>query len=126
MGFHFAVGIYTFTAVRRNRNTQNPFNRRERCSENAPNSTRVRQAEVKFTKVTWCVLLVLPMRLLALLAQSALIPIPDLGDKAVICLVRLKPTREVHLGDFVDIKSTKQRFFCHSVLEHDNDPVDCE
>jgi hypothetical protein len=37
----FAVGIYTFTATRRNVNTQNSTNRHERCSDNAPNSMRV-------------------------------------------------------------------------------------
>src|SRR5258706_3645253 len=93
---------------------------------NAPNCTRVPQAEVKFTKVARCVFLVLPVRLLTLLAQSTLIPIPGLGDKAVIRLARLKPTWKVHLVDFVAVKRTKQCFFRHSMLEHYNDPVDCE
>ena len=93
---------------------------------NAPNCTRVPQAEVKFTKVARCVFLVLPVRLLALLAQSTLVPIPDLGDKAVIRLARIKPTREVHIIDFVVVKRTEQCFFGHSMLEHYNDPFDCE
>ena len=74
---------------------------------NAPNCTRIPQAEVKFTKVARCVFLVLPVRYLSLLAQSALVPIPDLGDKAVICLARIKPTREVHIVDFVAVKRTE-------------------
>jgi hypothetical protein len=81
---------------------------------------------VEFTQVTRCVFLVLPVRLFSLLAQSTLVPIPGLGDKAVIRLARLKPTREVHLVDFVAVKRTEERFFGHSVLEHHNDPVDCE
>ena len=93
---------------------------------NAPNCTRVPQAEVKFAKVAWCVFLVLPVRLLSLLAQSTLVPIPDLGDKAVIRLARLKPTREVHMINFVAVKRTKQCFFGHSMPEHYNDPVGCE
>jgi hypothetical protein len=123
---HFALGIYTFTATRGNVNTQNSTNRHERCSDNAPNSTRVPQAKVKFKDVTRCVFLVLPVRLFALFAQSTLVPIPGLGDKAVIRLARLKPTMEIHLVDFVAVKRTKERFFGHSVLEHHNDPVDCE
>jgi hypothetical protein len=123
---HFAVGIYTFTARKADVNTQDLINRHERCSANAPNSTRVPQAKVKFTEVTRCVFLVLPVRLFALFAQSTLVPIPDLGDKAVIRLARLKSTMEVHLVDLVAVKRTKQRFFGHSVLEHHNDPVDRE
>ena len=126
MGTHFAIGIYTFTATKRNGNTQDSINCHERCSANAPNSTLVPQAEVKFTEVTRCVFLVLPVRFFALLAQSTLVPIPNLGDKAVICLARLKPTREAHPVDFVAVKRTKQRFLGHSVLEHYSDPVDRE
>ena len=81
---------------------------------------------MEFTKVARCVFLVLPVRLLALLAQSTLVQIPDLGDKAVIRLARLKPTGEVHLVDFVVVKSTKQCFLGHSIPERYNDPVDCE
>ena len=81
---------------------------------------------MEFTKVARCVFLVLPVRLLAFLAQSTLVQIPDLGDKAVIRLARLKPTGEVHLVDFVAVKRTKQCFFGHSMPEHYNDPVDCE
>jgi hypothetical protein len=84
------------------------------------------QAELKFTEVTRCVFLVLPMCFLALLTQSTLVPIPGLGNKAVICLARLKPTMEGHLVDFAAVKRMKECFFGYSVLQHYSNPVDCE
>jgi hypothetical protein len=123
MCLHFAVGVHTFTTRKGNVNTQDSTNRHERCSDSAPKSTRVK---VKFTEMTRCVFLVLPVCFPVLFAQSTLVPILGLGDKAVIRLARLKPTMGVHLVDRVAVKRTKQRSFGHSVLEHHNDPVDRE
>src|SRR5258708_15533173 len=83
---------------------------------------------MKFPKVTRRVFLILPAYLLSFLAEPTLVLVSDLGEEAVICLARLKPTWEVvlHLVDLVAVKITEQPFLGHTIHKHYEDPIDCE
>lgn len=63
---------------------------------------------MKFTKVTWGILLVLPTRPLSFFAEPALIAVTVLRDKAIVCLTWIKPTGEIdHPVDLATVESTK-------------------
>ena len=82
---------------------------------------------MKFTKVAWGVLLVLPTRPLPFFAESALIAVPNLRDKAIVSLTRLEPTGEIHHPvDLATVERTNECFFSHAMFENDKGPIDCE
>ena len=121
---------YTFfplsTGDERRAESQNSSRRVEGRRANAPDFTQIRQAEMEFAEVARSVLLVLPVRLLAVLAKPALVETPSLRDEAVICLAWREPAGEVHPIDLLPIESTNKCLFGDTIPKYCDDPVEGE
>ena len=74
----------------------------------------------------WGVLLILPPRSFTLPAKSTLVAVVNFRDEAIVRLMRLKTTSEVHQVDFCAIEGTEKRLCGHTILEYRYDPVNCK
>ena len=81
---------------------------------------------MELAEVPWGILLMLPSRSVALLAKATLVAPANFRDKPIVCLVRLKTTREIHLVDLFTIEDAEKRLCGYTVLESRYDPVDRE
>ena len=68
----------------------------------------------------------LPPRSVTLLAKATLVALANFRDEAIVRLVRLKTTGEVHHVDLFALKITVKCLYGYTVLESRYDPVDCE
>jgi len=74
----------------------------------------------------WGVLLMLPPGSFSLSAKATLVAVANLRNEAIVRLMRLKTTREVHLVDLCALEGTEKRLCGHTVLEYRCDPIDCK
>jgi len=72
---------------------------------------------MEFAEVPWGILLMLPPRSVTLLAKATLVALANFRDKPIVCLVRLKTTREIHLVDLITFEDTEKRLCGYTVLE---------
>ena len=68
----------------------------------------------------------LPPRSVTLLAKATLVPLANLRNEAIVRLMRLKTTREVHLINLFALKNTVKCLYSYAMLEGRDDPVDGE
>ena len=68
----------------------------------------------------------LPPRSFTLPAKATLVAVANCRDEAIVSLVRLKSTWEVHLIDLFAVEVTMERLYSHTVHEGWYDPVDCK
>jgi len=81
---------------------------------------------MEFAEMSWGVLLILPPRSFTLPAKATLVAVANFRNEAIVRLVRLKSTWEVHLIDLFAVEETVERPFGHTVHEGWYDPVDCK
>jgi len=81
---------------------------------------------MEFAEMSWGVLLILPPRSFTLLAKATLVAVANFRYEAIVRLVRLKTTWEVHLVDLFALEETEERLCGHTVNEGWYDPVDCK
>ena len=81
---------------------------------------------MEFTEMSWGILLILPPRSVTLFAKATLVALANFRDEAIVRLVRLKTTGEVHHVDLFALKITVKRLCGYTVLESRYNPVDCE
>ena len=81
---------------------------------------------MEFAEVPWGILLMLPSRSVTLPAKATLVALTNFRDEPIVCLVRLKTTPEVHLGNLFAFENTKESPCGYTILENRYDPVHCE
>ena len=74
----------------------------------------------------WGILLMLPSRSVTLLAKATLVVLAKFRDKPIVCLVRRKPTGEIHLVDLFAFEDTEKCLRGYTVHESRHDPIDRE
>jgi hypothetical protein len=72
----------------------------------------------------WGILLILPVCPSTLLAKPTLVSLANLRDEPIVGLVRLEPTRKVHLVYLAALEDTDKSLSGYTVLEGWYDPVD--
>ena len=126
MGLHFGPVEDVFPAVYRDYNVVRHSHQRQACLFDLPGIAYISYTEMKFSKVSWGVLLILPPRSVTLPAKSTLVAFAGFRDEPIVRLVGLKNTREVHLVDLFAFEDPKKGLCGYTVHESRYDPVDCE
>ena len=126
MSLHFGLAEDVFPAVYRVYNIVRHTYQGKARSFDSPGVAHISYTEMKFSEMSWGVLLALPPRFFALPAKATLVVLTNFHDEPIVRSAGFKTTQEIHLVDLFAFEDTKKGLFSYTELECRYNPVDCK